>query len=324
MREDVARLTFRDLQFLLMAEKFGSLTKAGAVLQISPSGASRALAHIREKLRDPCFVFAQGELVPTAYFVEIRPVISDILSQAEGLQTVPFEPKSCTRTFRFTCMMAEAAHIVGGILPMMLREAPHSTLHVSKSEAEFSAVLSGQADFAIVTAVDMPPEVHALRLYPIDRVILLRKNHPLTKLKRPLRSYDLQFCDRVTIQTGRAVSWTGPDQNIFPYEKYLEHSRFTTSRFNLAWEAMEKTDLIAVCGFRAAEIAMRQNNLTCLPLPEDVHEENVWNMLVWSDITHRDSACIWLRRIFARWAEEEEVRVRKLMRLGKAPIVRED
>lgn len=319
MSLNLKHLSFENIEFLLQAYRLGSLTKAGTVLGYSPSAASRELKHIRAILGDDCFVFKQGKLVPTRYFNTVKPVLELLLNDLEKLSNRPFVPAECERTFRLTCMMAEAAHIVGGILPMMLSEAPRVRLHMSKHSNEFTGVLEGQCDFGIVTEVNIPGDVHTLKLYPIDRVVLMRKDHPLAKLERHLEERDLFGWDRVTIQTGRSTSWTGPDQNIFLYEKFLEHSRFTTSRFNLAWEAMEKTDLISICGFRAAEIACRQNNLTWRELPAEDTMDNIWNILIWSDITHRDPACVWLRRLFSRWAKEEEARVSKLIEQGLAP-----
>ncbi|MCD7990137.1 MAG: LysR family transcriptional regulator, partial [Klebsiella quasipneumoniae] len=99
MYKDIYKLTFRDLQLLQLTEKFGSLTRAATTMRMSPSGASRALTHIREILGDSCFVFTRGVPVPTAFFNRIRPVISDILVSTENLKSVYFEPQSCTRTF---------------------------------------------------------------------------------------------------------------------------------------------------------------------------------------------------------------------------------
>lgn len=315
-------LSIHDLEFLLAVDRLGSLSKAGNVLGMSASNASRTLSRIRNQLDDSCFVFSQGKLFPTAHFESIKDVIQNILNASEQLKASPFDPGECSRTFRISSMMAEMQHIVGGILPEMLRQAPNCRLHVSKEPGEFAAVLDGRTDFAIVTAVDMAPDVHALRLYPLDRVVLMRKNHPLTRLDRELSISDLVAWDRVTIQTGRTVSWTGPEQSLFAQEKYLGHTRFTTTRFNLAWEAMEKTDLISICGFRATEIAMRQANLTCLALPTDAADVPVWNSLIWSDITHKDEACIWLRKIFVDWSQKEEKRILSLVNAGKIPVKR--
>ncbi|MCD8338583.1 MAG: LysR substrate-binding domain-containing protein, partial [Burkholderiales bacterium] len=213
------------------------------------------LLKIRQKLNDECFVQANGKLIPTEKFLEIEPVIRDILKIAPQLNTRNFDPSQCTKTFRISSMMTEIAHVIGGVLPKMLKVAPKSNLDLQKQANEFSALFDGLIDFAVVTAVDLPPDAHVLKLYPLNRVVLLRKDHPLVKLKRPLRIADLQLYDRATIRTGRTSSWTGPEQNIFPYERYLEHSRVWTSRVYGAWEAMGKPAVLDICGWPAAELA---------------------------------------------------------------------
>lgn len=181
------------------------------------------------------------------------------------------------------------------------------------------AVLTGRADFAIVT--DVVPDVYRLRLYPLKRGVLMRRNHPMTRLRRALTAEDLAHWDRVSIQTGRISSWVGPDQELFSSERHMEHAKFSTSRFNLAWEAMEKTDLIAVCGFRTAEIAMRQSALTFMPLEKRPDEPQVWNALIWSEVVHNDGACIWFRGLWARWARQEAERMDQIRKtVGLPPV----
>ena len=39
-------------------------------------------------------------------------------------------------------------------------------------------VLSGNVDFAILTRVGLPPDIHYLDLYPIERVVLFSERAP--------------------------------------------------------------------------------------------------------------------------------------------------
>lgn len=82
---------------------------------------------------------------------------------------------------------------------------------------------------------------------------------------------------------------------------------------------MENCDLIAICGWRAAETAMRGYNLTALALPDDCNAPNPWNVLIWPDFIHHDPGCIWLRGIFSEWVKIEAERVKKLAQEGKGP-----
>ncbi|MCF0253190.1 MAG: LysR family transcriptional regulator [Duodenibacillus sp.] len=247
----------------------------------------------------------------------MQPAVRAILEAAGRLAEGSFVAAECTRTFRISSMMTEVGHVIGGVLPMMLAEAPGASLALQRVDNEFAAVFEGAVDFAIVTEERLPPEAHFLKLYPLDRVVLMRRQHPLARLGRPLLLEDLQDCRRVTIRTGRSSYWTGPDQDLFPNERAMQRTAFATSRFYAAWEAMERCDLISVCGWRAAEIAMRGHDLVALPLPSDFKEKNRWNVLMWADSRHRDEDCVWLRRIFARWAVEEERRVRALYEAGR-------
>ncbi len=314
-----ANLSIADLNFLLQVEKQGVLLKAGEILNMSPSTSSRTFSRIKTYFDTPIFRLEKGKWIATEYFQAIRPNVISIVEAAEKLNKTKFRPSECTMTFGLSCMMTEVEHIIGGVLPMMIKEAPHSRLDLRKSDDEFKAVMDGLADFAIVTAVNLPSEVHFLRLYRLDRVVLVRKDHPLTRLGRDPTTKDLMDYDRVTILSGRARSWTGPDQSVFPREHYMEHTRFSTTRFHAAWEAMEHTDLISVCGWRAAEIAMRGHKLVALPLPREIKKGHVWNVLIWSEAKHKSEPHIWLRGLFSRWAEQEARRVIELAKQGKGP-----
>lgn len=208
--------------------------------------------------------------------------------------------------------MTEISVVISGVLPKMIERAPKVRLDLSKHDNEIAAVSEDKADFAVITDVDLAPDLHRMKLYPLDRVLLVRKGHPLTQLKGSLLTRYLQVYDRVSIRTSRSASWVGPEQGLFQYERFMEHTRFSTSRFYSAWGAIEKTNLISVCGWRAAELAMKAYKLTALPLPIDFEETEKWNVLIWSDSKHRDPAHKWMRGLFKEWAIEDAERMKKL------------
>lgn len=310
-------LSIQNLMLLEALAQRGVLHKAGEAINLSPSAASRMLTKIQQILGQRCFVLAGSRYEPTDYYQTIAPHIRAALARLEQLEAQNFDPSRCSRTFRISSMMAEISHVIGGVLPSLLAQAPNARVDLKKMDNEFAAVLNGDVDFAVVTAVDLPPDVHMLKLYPLDRVVLLRQGHPLLAHSEPITMATLRTCDRVSIRTGRSQSWTSPDQSLFTNERFLGKTRFSTSRFNTAWEAMEKTDLIAVCGWRAAEIAMRSHALTAIPLPLDANEPLYWNGLIWGPCRHHDEACRWVRGLFAQWAKAEEARVRALFEAGR-------
>ena len=56
--------------------------------------------------------------------------------------------------FRISCAMAEVGHIVGDVLPQLIRQAPRAGLEVSYHGGEFRGLSlnNGQSVFAAVTA----------------------------------------------------------------------------------------------------------------------------------------------------------------------------
>ena len=309
---DITKLSIDDTRFLAELEKTGVLLRAGLLLNLSPSSSSRNFSRIRSYFPQEIFRQMEGLWVPTNYYLQIKPQIHQILEASEAMMDMQFDPSQSTRTFVLSSVMTEISVVISGVLPKMIERAPKVRLDLSKHDNEIAAVSEGKADFAVITDVDLAPDLHRMKLYPLDRVLLVRKGHPLTQLKRPLLTRYLQVYDRVSIRTGRSASWVGPEQGLFQYERFMEHTRFSTSRFYSAWGAIEKTNLISVCGWRAAELAMKAYKLTALPLPIDFEETEKWNVLIWSDSKHRDPAHKWMRGLFKEWAIEDAERMKKL------------
>ena len=143
----------------------------------------------------------EGIWVPTNYYLQIKPQIHQILEASEAMMDMQFDPSQSTRTFVLSSVMTEISVVISGVLPKMIERAPKVRLDLSKHDNEIAAVSEGKADFAVITDVDLAPDLHRMKLYPLDRVLLVRKGHPLTQLKGPLLTRYLQVYDRVSIRT---------------------------------------------------------------------------------------------------------------------------
>lgn len=69
--------------------------------------------------------------------------------------------------------MTEISVVISGVLPKMIERAPKVRLDLSKHDNEIAAVSEGKADFAVITDVDLAPDLHRMKLYPLDRVCCL-------------------------------------------------------------------------------------------------------------------------------------------------------
>ena len=117
--------------------------------------------------------------MPTNYYLQIKPQIHQILEASEAMMDMQFDPSQSTRTFVLSSVMTEISVVISGVLPKMIERAPKVRLDLSKHDNEIAAVSEGKADFAVITDVDLAPDLHRMKLYPLDRVLLVRKGHPL-------------------------------------------------------------------------------------------------------------------------------------------------
>ncbi|MCU0227688.1 MAG: LysR family transcriptional regulator, partial [Bryobacterales bacterium] len=128
----------------------GSAQGAAARLGMTPSGVSRALARLRERLGDPLFVRAGNRLVPTARAQALRGTLEATLGELDALEaTGPFELAATRRTLRIaTADWAEALLLPG--LMTELEGAPGVQLVSSPMSAHAAELLEGdQLDLII-------------------------------------------------------------------------------------------------------------------------------------------------------------------------------
>jgi DNA-binding transcriptional LysR family regulator len=71
------------LRVLVVVDKERSLTKAAAVLSVSQSAVSHALSRLREHLGDPLFLRHGRNVTPTAFALQLAPVVRDALVGVE-------------------------------------------------------------------------------------------------------------------------------------------------------------------------------------------------------------------------------------------------
>ena len=195
---DITKLSIDDTRFLAELEKTGVLLRAGLLLNLSPSSSSRNFSRIRSYFPQEIFRQMEGIWVPTNYYLQIKPQIHQILEASEAMMDMQFDPSQSTRTFVLSSVMTEISVVISGVLPKMIERAPKVRLDLSKHDNEIAAVSEGKADFAVITDVDLAPDLHRMKLYPLDRVLLVRKGHPLTQLKGSLLTRYLQVYDRVS------------------------------------------------------------------------------------------------------------------------------
>lgn len=297
------------VSFLLSISETGAIAKSGEKFDLSPSAASRLLEKYRKYFGDPLFVVSKGLLLPTSYFLRIKPRLEEFLQLSQNIRNKEFDLTKCAKHFKFSCSPGFAPSLMAYVLPRMMKEAPLSSVeHVSIADNPLSILMSGEIDLLIGRAVGLPPQAHYSDLGAGKRCVLLRKKHPLLQRADDpgITIDDLAEFRRVSLSSGRKQDWLSPDDEIFSGRHKNSKVFFRTDRADMAWKAMTESDLILICTTGSANTACSlYPELTTIPLPKGLKLNGPKMAIIWSDLRHRDPAHKWFRNLFLEWTNEK-------------------
>ncbi|WP_233167870.1 LysR family transcriptional regulator [Xylophilus sp. ASV27] len=241
-----------DLNLLKVFEALiieGNVTRAADKLSLTQPTVSNALRRLRETYDDPLFVRSGTGVRPTRRALELWSSLSRSLRIIRGtLEGETFD--ALHSDARVTISMTDyVACIVGPrLLERLGKIAPGMRLHaLAGTVVDFGQSLdNNRADFAIGTYnddVQRPGFMRSRRLWMVEFSCFMRSDHPLAKLDRvPLKKFlNARHLD---------VSLTGAAGAI--YDRVLQSRGLqrnlvaTVSHYSAAYEAVRRSDLIAV------------------------------------------------------------------------------
>jgi len=176
---------------VLLAE--GSVVRAAARLQLSPSAMSRALTRLRTATGDPLLVRAGRGLVPTPRATEMKAKVHELVEEAFILLRPADRLELATHDRSFTLRTSDGfAETFGpGLIERVQQEAPGVRLRfVRKLDKSSEGLRDGSIDLETgVVRGTSGPEVRAQALFRDRYVGVVRIDHPLARQKVELRDY---------------------------------------------------------------------------------------------------------------------------------------
>jgi DNA-binding transcriptional LysR family regulator len=158
----------------------GSVSGAAQRLQITQSGASRALGRLRDALGDSLFLPANGGLLLTPYAEQLVDYVRgalDLLSA--GIARPEFDPARGVRVFAIAMSDYSEAVLLPPLYRRLAAEAPGIRIDVVAHPRDTSRSLGeGTPDLSIDTAGLDGPRIHARRLLRDELVPVARADHP--------------------------------------------------------------------------------------------------------------------------------------------------
>ena len=269
----------------------GSVSRAAAVLHVTPSAVSNALARLRETFGDPLLVRSGRSLVPTPRAAALAPqlatALAGIAQAVEG--QARFNPERSTRTFTLACSDAEQISEVPQIAARFAQRYPKATLRViSVYELEARGALASiDVDAVIGPASNEGRGIYTADLYEDEAVLVVRKGHPQVRRRLSIEQFNtLRHIDVLLGLGGPGIGHRIVDEFFSSHGLYRDIAVAVPS-FASAAAIASRTDWVAGMPRRMADVFLRQMPLVRVAMPVPALKFSI--ALSWQERTHMDA-----------------------------------
>ncbi|MFI6541636.1 LysR family transcriptional regulator [Streptomyces prunicolor] len=290
----------------------GSVAGAADRLHVTAPAMSRSLGRIRRTTGDQILVRTGRTMTPTPYAIAVREQVHDLLQQVRGVLAPSRELDLATLERTFTLRWHDALVALSGpaLLAAVREQAPGVRLRfIAESSIDTPELRRGGGGRAPPPPPPPPrgggggappppphadrptaPEIHADRVAESHQVVVVRRGHPLTRVKTVTAA-------RYAAAEHISVSRRGRLGNILDDAlARLDLTRrvvVTAPTESAAFEFVRGSDLVVTAPESTARSAAADLGMALLPLPLDLPPAPVY--LSWHQRYDTDPAHIWLR-----------------------------
>jgi DNA-binding transcriptional LysR family regulator len=315
-----------DLNLLLVFDtvmRERSLTKAGKVLNLTPSAVSHALGRLRHALKDDLFLRDGFDMKPTLRALELADLVHGSLSALQSaLANVPFDPAQSARTFRLAIGDYGGMLILPPLMERFARTAPHLDLQiVPAARIDVGQQLAqGAVDLVFGWFDTLSTGLHRRTILYETNVLIVRAEHPLTRQVLTVEkvfAFPHLVVHMIGAQDGQGDGFLqdgGLARRVWMETMVLEAQHhgdvaarvaLTVPNFALVPPILRRSDLVANLPQRLAHRAVVEGGLVILdPLEPPV---SVALAVAWHGRSNGDAGLRWLvEEIAAVCAEIED------------------
>ncbi|MFE7170353.1 LysR family transcriptional regulator [Streptomyces sp. NPDC057616] len=271
----------------------GSVAGAAERLHVTAPAMSRSLGRIRRTTGDQILVRTGRTMTPTPYAIAVREQVHDLLQQVRGVLAPSRELDLATLERTFTLRWHDALVALSGpaLLAAVRHEAPGVRLRfIAESSVDTPELRRGEVDLAANADRPTTPEIHAERVTETHHVVVVRRGHPLTRVKT-VTAARYAASEHITVSR-RGRLGNALDDAL----EQLGHTRrvvATAPTEAAAFEFVRGSDLLVTVPESTTRSAVKHLDLVLLPLPLDLPSAPVY--LSWHQRYDTDPAHVWLR-----------------------------
>ena len=244
-----------------------NVSRAAERLHLSQPALSAALGRLRDYFDDPLLVSHGKRMVPTAQALALRPLLKELLAQAEVMiaQSIGFDPATSHRVFRIGVSDYLSIVLFSRLVRSLQKLAPFVKFDLQQPSDELLPMVDrGEIDLLLT------PEEHCLAEHPTE--LIFEERHVVVGWREnPVVQSPLS--EEVFYQAGHVAVTLGRQNRASFAETHLatrgitRRVEITASSFVVVPDLIVGTPRIAVMHERLARIVAERQPVIWQPMP---------------------------------------------------------
>ncbi|WP_433456439.1 LysR family transcriptional regulator (plasmid) [Streptomyces sp. CA-142005] len=271
----------------------GSVAGAAERLHVTAPAMSRSLGRIRRTTGDQILVRTGRTMTPTPYAIAVRKQVHELLQQVQGVLAPSRELDLTTLERTFTLRWHDSLVALSGpaLLAAVRKQAPGVRLRfIAESSIDTPELRRGEVDLEANANRPTAPDIRADRVAESQHVIVVRRGHPLTRVKA-VTAERYAAAEHITVsRRGRLVNAL---DDALAQLGLTRRVVATAPTEGAAFEFVRGSDLLVTAPESTTRSAAPVLGLTLLPLPFELPSAAVY--LSWHQRYDTDPAHVWLR-----------------------------
>ncbi|MCU7728387.1 LysR family transcriptional regulator [Actinoplanes sp. KI2] len=271
----------------------GSVAAAAERLHVTAPAMSRSLGRIRRTTGDQILVRTGRTMTATPYAVAVREQVHQLLQQVHSVLAPSRELDLGTLERTFTLRWHDSLVALSGpaLLAAVREQAPGVRLRfTAESSIDTPELRRGQVDLEANANHPTAPDIRAERVTETHHVIVVRRGHPLTRVKT-VTTARYAMAEHITVS--RRGNLGNALDDALAQLGLTRRVVATAPTEAAAFEFVRSSDLIITAPESTTRSAAADLDLTLLPLPLELPPAPVY--LSWHQRYDTDPAHVWLR-----------------------------
>ncbi|MGW1268728.1 LysR family transcriptional regulator [Streptomyces sp. NPDC002491] len=271
----------------------GSVGGAAERLHVTAPAMSRSLGRIRRTTGDQILVRTGRTMTPTPYAIAVREQVHELLQQVRGVLAPSRELDLAALERTFTLRWHDSLVGFGGpaLLAAVREQAPGVRVRfTAESSTDTPALRRGEVDLEANANRPTAPDIRLERVAETRHVIVVRRGHPLTRVKA-VTAARYAAAEHITVsRRGRLGNALDDALARLGLSRRVVASAPTEAA---AFAFVRGSDLLVTAPESTTRSAAADLGLTQLPLPLELPSAAVY--LSWHQRYDTDPAHVWLR-----------------------------